>query len=253
MDRPDYDRCLYKTYVPGRELSDPTMTQWMESIAPFVPESSARILDLGSGAGRFTRPLAEHFSAWVIGAEPSAKMREQESMASNRGQISSLGARAEQLPLAAGSVDVVFASMVIHYIAGIEQVGSELRRVLRSGGSVLIRNSFRGRLDSIPYHRFFPGARALDEARLPAVEEVVFAFAASGLEAIDHKVVRQQIDRSLADHLERLRLRAISTLALLPDEQFASGIERMERAIEEEDRGDAVWENIDLLVFQKRP
>jgi hypothetical protein len=64
----------------------------------------------------------------------------------------------------------------------------------------------------------------LDDARLPGIAEVEGAFTSAGLQPGEHQVIRQQIDVSLAAHLERLRLRAISTLALLSDAEFQSGI-----------------------------
>ena len=106
-------------------------------------------------------------------------------------------------------------------------------------------------MEAIPYHHFFPGAKALDETRLPSIEEVTSAFSASGLNLIGQTVVRQQIDPNLASHLERLRLRALSTLALLPDCEFEEGIQRLERAVREDRDQQSVCEDIDLIVFEK--
>jgi ubiquinone/menaquinone biosynthesis C-methylase UbiE len=248
----DYDRLMHRTYVQGRQLSTSTLDQWMEVVSAFVhADPPLTILDLGSGSGRFSIPLADRFGAWVVGVEPSVKMREQAPQTVNAGRIAYVGGKAEDLPLASGSVDAVFASMVVHYFADLSRVAHEVARVLRPGGKVLVRNSFRGRLESVQYHRYFPRARTLDESRLPSIETVEAAFASAGLQPGAHQVVRQQIDASLSAHLDRLRLRAISSLALLSDAEYERGIARLERVVLEEGGAEPVWEEIDLLVFTR--
>jgi len=73
----DYDKALYKNYDKGRQYSPETLTLWLETLGRYIPRrTDLRILDLGSGTGRFTVPLAHHFEATVVGVEPSEKMRQ---------------------------------------------------------------------------------------------------------------------------------------------------------------------------------
>jgi hypothetical protein len=67
----------------------------------------------------------------------------------------------------------------------------------------------------VRYFEFFPEARALDEARLPTVAAVRDTFLAAGFGYVAFESVWQEIDPSLAAHYERIKRRALSTLALL--------------------------------------
>lgn len=248
----DYDRTLHKTYEQGRTLSTDTVIQWMDVLSSYLSEQTClRVLDIGSGTGRFSLPIAEAFSAWVIGIEPSEGMRCKATTASRAGHISYVGGKAEDIPFVDGCVDAVFASMVIHHFADIAQAGREIARVLRPHGQVFIRNSFKDRLDSVRYYDFFPSARHIDNSRLPSIEIVVDIFRGIGLLFEDHRVVRQCIDDSLTAHYERIKLKALSTFEFISDEEFQSGIRRMEEEARNEIPPRPVWEDIDLLVFKK--
>jgi SAM-dependent methyltransferase len=50
-----------------------------------------------------------------------------------------VGAVAENLPLQTGLIDVAWLSAVVHHFADLEQSAQELRRVVHSGGVLLIR------------------------------------------------------------------------------------------------------------------
>jgi len=103
----------------------------------------------------------------------------------------------------------------------------------------------------VRYFEFFPEARALDEARLPTVAAVRDTFLAAGFAYVAFESVWQEIDPSLAAHYERIKRRALSTLALLSDAEFEAGLERMRRAAEAETRPRPVTEEIDLLVLRR--
>jgi SAM-dependent methyltransferase len=63
----------------------------------------------------------------------------------------------------------------------------------------------------------------------------------------------QQVDQvsatSLAAYRDKVRLRADTGLALLPDEEFAAGLAALDRAVEAETTPAPVVDRIDLLVL----
>jgi hypothetical protein len=65
------------------------------------------------------------------------------------------------------------------------------------------------------------------------------------------EVVWQETSPSLRVYHERLKLRAISTLELLPDHEFDEGIARMRLAAENETNPQPVRAPVDLLVFRR--
>ena len=131
---------------------------------------------------------------------------------------------------------------------------AELRRVLRPGGLVLIRQAFPGRLNKISlYDRFFPGAgqNMVSEGVLPTVERVTAAFAGAsfGLEAL--RTVAQVSAPSMAAYRDKVRRRADTGLRLLPDEEFAAGLAALDRAVEAETIPAPVVDRLDLLILRR--
>src|SRR6185369_4828940 len=102
------------------------------------PASSA--LDVGSGPGHLSFRLAQRFEH-VAAADPSASMlRTLSEAAAQRGmpQIATQIARAEALPFAAASFDLVATRYSAHHWLDVPRALQEIRRVLRPGGRLLI-------------------------------------------------------------------------------------------------------------------
>jgi len=103
----------------------------------------AVIVDIGAGTGRQTRMLARRFPrARTIALDLAPAMLRQA-----RGHLSwwqrrqrrqrFLCADAEQLPLADGSVDLLFSNVTLQWCNTPERVFNEFQRVLRPGGLLL--------------------------------------------------------------------------------------------------------------------
>ena len=111
--------------------------QLMSALPAHLPEG-ARILDVGSGTGFFTRQLVGRFGEQaVIGLDIA------EGMLTHAAQYSSvpiawLCGDAEQLPLADNSVDLIFSSLAIQWCNQLPLLMCELQRVLKPGGQVFI-------------------------------------------------------------------------------------------------------------------
>lgn len=92
------------------------------------------VLDLGCGTGLFTGALQEHFpAARHIGldiAEGMVRHARDRRNASNAWLV----ADAESLPLAAGSIDLIFSSLTFQWCGGVAQLFAEIARVLAPGG-----------------------------------------------------------------------------------------------------------------------
>lgn len=198
------------------------------------------VLDLGSGTGAWSGSLGRWSGRDVVAVEPSSGMRG--VAAANRRQDGSpasphqpsihlVGGRAAGLPLREGVATAAWLSTVIHHVGDLGVCAAELRRVLRPGAPVLIRNAFAGRYDGIPSVRFFPPVRrALD--RFPSVDAVRTAFGSAGfgfvsIERVDDPPVSYETWR------ERLpRQRTVDTAFVgLTDEEFDAGLRAIDGAI----------------------
>ena len=107
----------------------------------------ARLADLASGTGILTRPLRAVFpDALIVGAEPGDDMLAEAARATGpEHRIRWLGARAEALPFADGSLDLITAGQAVHWFDR-EAFYRECRRALRPGGTlaVLYNNRIEG-------------------------------------------------------------------------------------------------------------
>ena len=97
---------------------------------------AARILDLGSATGRDHKSLAKRFrSALVIGLDCSGEMLR---LARRRrwwfSRSTVVQADAENLPFADGSLDLVYANLLLPWIDNLPACFAEIARVLRKGG-----------------------------------------------------------------------------------------------------------------------
>jgi ubiquinone/menaquinone biosynthesis C-methylase UbiE len=101
------------------------------------------VLDLGSGAGEFSAALRE------AGATPVAVDVAAEALRRAGARVPGLDARlwrsGEPLPAEDCSVDVVWAGEVIEHVADVAPWLSEVRRVLRPGGTLLLTTPDHGR------------------------------------------------------------------------------------------------------------
>lgn len=249
MARVDYERAAV-AYDAGRSLPLDALEAWRAALARYLPlRTRLPVLDLGSGTGIFSRALAEWFDADVVGVEPAARMRDQ-ARQRPRARVTYVGGDAEHVPLKDGSCGAAWLSTVIHHIPDLTGCARELRRVLRSGGRVLVRSAFPERHDHITLFRFFPGAGAI-AAQFPSVEATVAAFASAGFEPAALESVPQQSAPSLRVFCDRVPLmrHADSTLASLSDAEFARGMEALERAAAREETPAPVIDQLDLLVL----
>jgi 2-polyprenyl-3-methyl-5-hydroxy-6-metoxy-1,4-benzoquinol methylase len=141
MSPGDYHEALWEAVPEG--LDPPDFGTRSRFLLEHV-RASERVLDVGCGEGRFAAELGKT-GAEVVGidvaAEPLRRARERYPELDLR-QISAEGA----WPLEDASFDAVWAGEVIEHVADTAGWLSELRRVLRSGGVLLLSTPDHGRL-----------------------------------------------------------------------------------------------------------
>jgi malonyl-CoA O-methyltransferase len=95
------------------------------------------VLDLGCATGRGARALAARYpGARVLAVDSSAGMLRAAGGLPGSGSVSVLGGDAERLPLAAGSVELAFANLVLPWCRP-DRLFTEAGRVLAEGGAFL--------------------------------------------------------------------------------------------------------------------
>ena len=100
-----------------------------------------RILDLGCATGHQCLALRERFPhARIIGLDPSGPMLAQARRKRGRWRrrFELVAGALPQLPLAADSIDLVYANLSLHHCQQIDAALAGTRRVLRPGGLLLV-------------------------------------------------------------------------------------------------------------------
>ncbi len=115
-------------YERSRPTYPAAAVQWL------VPAGARDVVDVGAGTGKLTRALAERGLA-VSAVEPLAGMRERLEQAVPG--VPALDGRAEEIPLADDSADLVTVAQAWHWVDE-ERAAAEAARVLRPGGSLAL-------------------------------------------------------------------------------------------------------------------
>ena len=138
-------RAYYEAFWEDQP-TDPEPWAWAKRKALLLDEArpGERVLDLGCGAGRFVRALAEQ-GANPVGVE-IAETALQRARANAPGADLRLADPDGPLPLDDGDVDLVWCSEVLEHVADTAHTLSEIRRVLHTGGRVLLTTPYHGRV-----------------------------------------------------------------------------------------------------------
>jgi len=249
----DYDVRMHAVYEVGRTLPGHAIANWISVFTRFAAQDrSLTVLDLGSGAGRFSAALAGEFGGPVHAVEPSAKMRAAATARHAHPAVTVLAGAAERIPLPGDSCDLALLFLSWHHVADPEQGAAELARVVRPGGTVLLRTAFGDRLPELGWHRFFPEARAVEQRLLPTLAATTAPFARAGFdETVLERFTLRRVE-PMSDWANRLRQRAISTFEHLTPEQTAAGFARLDAEVAANPGQVDVTEDADLLVLRRR-
>lgn len=112
-------------------------------VSACAPQPAMRVADVGAGAGFWTLALLASASppAHIDAIEPAADLREAlvaRIPGAHAARVTTHEGRAEALPLADGTVDLVTLGNVLHELAAAEPALAEAHRVLAAGGRVVV-------------------------------------------------------------------------------------------------------------------
>lgn len=252
MARISYDERTAEAFKAVREVPRDGLLEWREAVRRHLrPSPGMTLVDIGAGTGAFAVAFRDWFDLTVLAVEPSGAMRDQIP----RGPaIQVLEGNAGALPLPDGSADAAWLALVIHHVPDLEAAAREIRRVLRPGAPVLVRQGFPGRCDRVELVRWFPETARVVET-YPSVTDTCEAFAAAGFRREALEQVRETYPAGLADLLGQVDTfrQADTTMRSLTDDEFLRGKERLRSAVRQVE--DAATQQprsnwLDLLVLR---
>jgi ubiquinone/menaquinone biosynthesis C-methylase UbiE len=249
MARITYDEQTAAAFKAVRELRRDGLSEWREAVRRHLrPSPGMTLVDIGAGTGAFASAFSDWFDVDIVAVEPSAAMR---ARIPKTPSIQVLAGEATAVPLPDESVDAAWLSLVIHHIADLEAAAREIRRVLRPGAPVLMRQGFSDRLDDrIEIVRWFPETARI-AGTFPSLEDTCTAFAAAGFHREALEPVRETYPGTLAAFLADVDTfrHADTTMRGLSEDEFLRGKERIRRAVEA-GNAEPRSNSLDLVVFR---
>lgn len=250
MKLTDLYRHLWAALEPGdfaevEALEPPRGPEWIfELVDGIALGKGARILDLACGPGEQAVALAERYAARVVAIDPLvAQLRDARRLAGER-LVRVAAGRMEAVPLADGSVDLVWLRDALMHTGDPEATLGHCRRVLRPGGHLLLHTAYATAKLAAHELELLAADMSVRRAGLDAAR-VDAAIARAGFEIVRDEVLGSE----LAEHYELengLGARALRRLALLnrrPEAVLARwGEERLRTA-----RGLYHWVVFELL------
>jgi len=209
-----------------------------------------QILEVGCGTGHWLAQI-RRCNSELYGLDLSTGMLNQAR--EQRTRIGLVNGYARRLPFESSAFDLVFCVNAIHHFQDPRGFVSEAARVLRRGGVLaVVGNDPHGRRESWFVYRYFDGVYETDLMRFPAWKTMREWMFEDGLEEIEWREVERIVDpkygRGVFDD-PFLKKNSCSQLALLTEEAYRAGLERLEAdLLEAEARGETLVFETDILT-----
>jgi ubiquinone/menaquinone biosynthesis C-methylase UbiE len=229
----DYDRSQFQhqAYAKGRALSAEAIAAYMRTFAEHLPaQRPLSGIDLGSGTGRFTPALAEAFVGPVYGVEPSDRMRGVAEAQSAHPRVAYLAGEGARIPRPDASADFVLMFLSFHHMPDQAAAAAEIARVLKPGGRVILRSTFKERIPDHWWRGFFPRSQAIEEARFLSSDETRALFEEVGFSCLGLAQREIPFEGEIATQVAKLKLRAVSTFEHMTQEELADGFAAIDAA-----------------------
>jgi ubiquinone/menaquinone biosynthesis C-methylase UbiE len=247
-----YDKDEAKRYSEGRAFGSARLDVWIDAFERSLPaKRPLRIVDVGSGTGRFSAPLARRVNSTVVALEPSEAMRNL-AQKTKSSRVYLVGGEAENAPFHDKVFDAALLSYVWHQIADRDRVSRELYRILRSHGRVLLRTNVSEIPTCLWWYEHFPIAAELDRSQYAPTNVTLGPLLEVGFNTISITGVVSELAPSRSADFDRLRNRPMSFFGRLQEPDIESGFNSIAQALQSDPkRGEPVYVRQALCVLER--
>jgi SAM-dependent methyltransferase len=190
--------------------------------------AATRLLDVGCGTGRLAIAAAERYGVRTWGVDSSKAMIDRARAQAAR-RVAFRVAAADALPFRGAWFDAVVMRLVVHAL-GATRGGAfhEAARVLTPRGRIYIWTFAHTHFTGFYLAPYLPSLPAVDLARFPDPGGLAVELRAAGFDEVTEQALVQEGTVSRAEAAARVRGGYISTVHLLPAEEVASAVSRLE-------------------------
>lgn len=249
MGAVDYD-AIAASYELRYAVND--YSQVRAALLDFVANiTNGRVLEVGCGTGHWLRVVADA-DVRVAGLDPSANMLQCARTRAPAGAL--IRAVAERLPCRDAVFERLYCINALHHFDDQPGFIAEARRVLTAGGRlVTIGLDPHIGTDRWYIYDYFAPVPEADRRRYPSTERVRNWLRDAGFidvhtREVQHLATRIPAGAALDDG--RLARHMTSQLAVLSDDEYHEGLQRMRKAVREADaRGETLCLTADLRLY----
>jgi ubiquinone/menaquinone biosynthesis C-methylase UbiE len=209
------------------------------------------VVEVGCGTGRLTLPLAAITPARVMGVDSEAKMLDVARAKDRAGRVAWVRGSAYRLPVGDGEASLVMMVMVVHLLRQRGRAFAETRRVLRPGGRLSVWTFTPRHVEDFYLNAYFPSIATIDRPRFPPVPTLTSELARAGFADVRVEVRDEPRRIDIAEVVDRVRGRYISTLSLLPPLEYRLGLQRLEEMLAQ-DRSIRLTQRSEWAIFTGR-
>ena len=192
--------------------------------------NSSYVLDIGCGTGRYliNMPVNPHL---FCALEPSIDMLKQALEKDKPKRRAWVQGDGQNLPFKSNTFTCTYMTLVLHHIEDKPKTLKEIHRTLRPNGNLVVMTISHQHVKK-GILSLFPGVTFIDLKRVPSIPSITKMMKTIGYRNIHyHPYEHDEGATPTEQFLERVKNKYISTLTLLPEEQFQRGYKIFEQRI----------------------
>ncbi|HOQ33020.1 MAG TPA: methyltransferase domain-containing protein [Candidatus Hydrogenedens sp.] len=238
-----FDSCADQ-YDQFRTGSAPYLFTAISLLKQFKTEA---LLDLGCGTGNLFYQLSQHWRGNCVGLDISVNMLKK----AYEKNLPATWVRADiqNIPCCDNAFDGIAGVYVLHLLNNIPQMLTECRRVLKRGW-VFFVSAPHHFIKNHPLNQFFPSFSKIDSQRFPREEQIIEILKKSGFYNIRQEYYISVRDWLSEEYLQKVKSKFISTLRLIPEDEFNEGLIKMQEEVLKNLSPKLIpWESVLIIGF----